>query len=872
MASHSSPSSAQAATSRNSIANGATSPTLPVEKHGKLHHPFPASIAPYPVNCEKAVIDADSLDVAFRLQLFEGNPSSIPAIRLDNPKTHPQRCLDVGCGSGDWLLAAAKVWPNTTFVGLDLMIGHQLPVQLLHGLGTSATSPVGATRDPGSSTPSSISHLRTTSVNGQNPTNNNIANESSTGVAELSVLESRIQWVQANFLKTLPFYDDEFDYVHISGISRGVPEDKWDGFLSEISRVLAPGGHLEMIEEDVIFPIIPSSSSSSSSCEPDQTPSDPAHAAHTAMPFDQPAHNASGSAISNAKRSFRTSTSSSFYCIGNESLGDTLFYGVYERRFINTCPTAILPSMLNMYFQNVLVTPPIDFPTPPPPAMAREIVRREKRNMIQREFGRAGLENSQGVGLHLAQSLNNIKAVPHQVARLKGTGRLQHLGAWNDGPSDRLVKRAKSSPALRVSPTSPSGSQSSRALSPDWFSSNSSYRRSDSPVSSGVSFVATPTSVSTGDPMIQSPTRYIGGSSINDSTLSPDSITPTTPFIGVQGSKDEEEDAKLAIMGDGGCFTLESGAASIQEEQRPVSPRPPSSSRHMSVDGETLGVAESLNWTDDLDDLDILTCEGVEDAALKELHNFDHVAAQELGVFDGVAFEPEEAILEDIWDSRELLRDRVYVRPRATFAGQGLPVPSALLEMDDLSMGLHLTRCWTNVVACREAMWEELQRRAKLVGNPEGSEVVHRTTPLDEIQWVGTEKRLSDRDKFDLLFQRFEDDMRAWAAVGSEIPRKLSWIDPRYPHHGPVPFLNHNKNNASSSVMIESRRGSSSAASSISSPVHCYGWDDNRGPGKQGIVVPGVDTCRTLRVFIARKTEEGPSPGGNSMKISSILG
>ncbi|KAG8765743.1 hypothetical protein FRC16_007861, partial [Serendipita sp. 398] len=232
----------------------------------------------------------------------------------------------------------------------------------------------------------------------------------------------------------------------------------------------------------------------------------------------------------------------------DHQLLQTLFYGVYERRFINTCPTAILPSMLNMYFQNVLVTPPIDFPTPPPPAMAREIVRREKRNMIQREFGRAGLENSQGVGLHLAQSLNNIKAVPHQVARLKGTGRLQHLGAWNDGASDRLVKRAKSSPALRVSPTSPSGSQSSRALSPDWFSSNSSYKRSDSPVSSGVSFVATPTSVSTGDPMIQSPTRYIGGSSINDSTLSPDSITPTTPFIGVQGSKDEEEDAKLAIM------------------------------------------------------------------------------------------------------------------------------------------------------------------------------------------------------------------------------------------------------------------------------------------------------------------------------------
>ncbi|KAG8798637.1 hypothetical protein FRC17_007368, partial [Serendipita sp. 399] len=152
----------------------------------------------------------------------------------------------------------------------------------------------------------------------------------------------------------------------------------------------------------------------------------------------------------------------------DHELLQTLFYGVFERRFINTCPTAILPSMLNIYFQNVLVTPPIDFPTPPPPAMAREMCRREKRNMTQREQGRGGLEYSQGVGLHVAQSLNNIKAaaavVSPQIARLKGTmgagmmGGRFHLGSsspssWNSGEveSHRLVKRARSSPALRVS-------------------------------------------------------------------------------------------------------------------------------------------------------------------------------------------------------------------------------------------------------------------------------------------------------------------------------------------------------------------------------------------------------------------------------------
>lgn len=32
--------------------------TLLVEKYGKPHHPFPRSLAPYPINYEKALLDA----------------------------------------------------------------------------------------------------------------------------------------------------------------------------------------------------------------------------------------------------------------------------------------------------------------------------------------------------------------------------------------------------------------------------------------------------------------------------------------------------------------------------------------------------------------------------------------------------------------------------------------------------------------------------------------------------------------------------------------------------------------------------------------------------------------------------------------------
>jgi hypothetical protein len=89
--------------------------------------------------------------------------------------------------------------------------------------------------------------------------------------------------------------------------------------------------------------------------------------------------------------------------------------------------------------------------------------------------------------------------------------------------------------------------------------------------------------------------------------------------------------------------------------------------------------------------------------------------------------------------------------------------------------------------------------------------------------------------------------MRQWAAVGSAIPRKLSWIDPRYPNLGPVPLLS-------------------------SKRTHGFvGVDDGCGPGRDGIIIPGVDVCRTLRVLTARKLVDRHSPRGDASKILGVL-
>ncbi|KAI8978791.1 hypothetical protein BD414DRAFT_538707 [Trametes punicea] len=165
-----------------------------VIRSGRKYHAFPAEEVPYPRSYDRQMVDLDVWD-----NLWQQNLGG--SVTMHVFQTAPARVLDLGCGTGTWILDAAREWKNSHFVGLDIVPLHPDLVQV--------------------------------------------------GSFDLA---SRITWVQANFLERLPFPNEEFDYVRLVRVARGVPEDKWDGLLEEITRVMKPGGAFEMWEEDLRFP------------------------------------------------------------------------------------------------------------------------------------------------------------------------------------------------------------------------------------------------------------------------------------------------------------------------------------------------------------------------------------------------------------------------------------------------------------------------------------------------------------------------------------------------------------------------------------------------------------------------------------------
>lgn len=53
---------------------------------------------------------------------------------------------------------------------------------------------------------------------------------------------------------TLPFPENTFDLVRMANLSLCIPYDKWEFVLTEVRRVLAPGGRLELIDDQIFFP------------------------------------------------------------------------------------------------------------------------------------------------------------------------------------------------------------------------------------------------------------------------------------------------------------------------------------------------------------------------------------------------------------------------------------------------------------------------------------------------------------------------------------------------------------------------------------------------------------------------------------------
>ncbi|KZT25388.1 hypothetical protein NEOLEDRAFT_359341 [Neolentinus lepideus HHB14362 ss-1] len=309
-------------------------------KGGKKHHPYPATLVPYPRSYERQVVDFDVWEGQFMQQVC----GSVTWHVFDPP---PTKVLDIGCGTGTWVLECAKLWKKCHFIGLDLVPLHPD----LQQVGSSD-------------------------------------------------LAARITWVQANFLEGLPFPNEEFDFVRVKRIARGVPEDKWDSLFEEISRVLTPGGAFEMIEEDLYFPGAARDPPAPS--PPLQTPGSPLQT-HTRAPGSslQTHTHAPGSPLqthtrapgspyrAHDQRHHPSSTSSAAFHSGariaggaasdhaqddlvrtanprDHSLLETIYTEMHGARFVNLAPLSLLGNYLSLYFKDVRTHPPIIVTFPPP--------------------------------------------------------------------------------------------------------------------------------------------------------------------------------------------------------------------------------------------------------------------------------------------------------------------------------------------------------------------------------------------------------------------------------------------------------------------------------------------------------------------------
>lgn len=265
-----------------------------LNKHGHRHHSYDPEKAPYPLSYDRQVLELENMDHSFVMHVKK----SVSVVQFPDHDS-PKRSLDLGCGGGTWILDAAKEWPDCEFVGFDL-VDVQVPTSLL---------------EP------------------------DVAN--------------RISWVHGNFLTTkLPFDDDEFDHVHMRGLGRGIPENKWGVLFEEVNRVLRPGGVVEVLEHDILFPTLPTWFTAPLRARNKRSDSvhypNGSHNRTDKLPSSQPdipplPH--------------------------DHALLESLYYAVFENRFINLRPTAILPIYFTSNFRRIISAPIVHFRMPALPPL-----------------------------------------------------------------------------------------------------------------------------------------------------------------------------------------------------------------------------------------------------------------------------------------------------------------------------------------------------------------------------------------------------------------------------------------------------------------------------------------------------------------------
>ncbi|KAG8732669.1 hypothetical protein FRC11_011653 [Ceratobasidium sp. 423] len=220
-------------------------------KNGVPHHSCDPKKVPYPLSYSPNMLAADRWNHALLFGddrnpanaggLLRGSTSTVSFSQfygvgsgkkevVKGRELRGGRVLDLGCGEGHWVLAAAKEWRHTCFVGFDL-----LPIQM-------------------------------------------DLSEKLDGARNAQDIIDRIEWVQGDFLnEKLPFADNSFDLVRLANTTLALPTDadanncRLRALFGEIFRILKVNGEFEMIDENHV---VPSASKASPAC-PENAAFDP---------------------------------------------------------------------------------------------------------------------------------------------------------------------------------------------------------------------------------------------------------------------------------------------------------------------------------------------------------------------------------------------------------------------------------------------------------------------------------------------------------------------------------------------------------------------------------------------------------------------
>ncbi|XP_006454102.1 hypothetical protein AGABI2DRAFT_182094 [Agaricus bisporus var. bisporus H97] len=117
-------------------------------------------------------------------------------------------------------------------------------------------------------------------------------------------------------------------------------------YLTTKLPVLGPGGSCEIIDEDMIFPILPRWFTQALRPRPKTS------SVHLPKGFQH-------------KHSSSRDQTTKYTTTHDHALLESLYNSVFENRFINTKPTALLPGLFTSYFRQIAIAPVLHYPMPP---------------------------------------------------------------------------------------------------------------------------------------------------------------------------------------------------------------------------------------------------------------------------------------------------------------------------------------------------------------------------------------------------------------------------------------------------------------------------------------------------------------------------